>query len=207
MSNLKLSWAGDLESLKNFVSDNLKLKGAWKSTGGEKQVFTSGTISITWLSKKKFLSFNGLSDSVKNKLWAAVCCYQDIEETDYSATKACETLQPNSSATSCSCRCQELLIETEGTKLDIHVVILEEKATKRSSSNFDLITKIQDDLVEIRNENSELRCRLNQAVHSNNACSTNNDIDGTEALTKANIAMTDLMEETDATTLEWGGRA
>ena len=72
MSNLKLSWAGDLESLKNFVSDNLKLKGAWKSTGGEKQVFTSGTISITWLSKKKFLSFNGLSDSVKNKLWAAV---------------------------------------------------------------------------------------------------------------------------------------
>jgi hypothetical protein len=38
MKNLKLSWAGDFESLKCVVSDYIKFDGRWSSPGGEKKV-------------------------------------------------------------------------------------------------------------------------------------------------------------------------
>ena len=39
LSNLKLSWRGDLASLQTFVEGNLNLQGTWSSPGGEKKLF------------------------------------------------------------------------------------------------------------------------------------------------------------------------
>ena len=48
MKNLKLSWAGDFESLKRVVSDYIKFDGRWSSPGGEKKVCSNPETSITW---------------------------------------------------------------------------------------------------------------------------------------------------------------
>ena len=53
MKNLKLSWAGDFESLQRIVSDYMKFDGKWSSPGGEKKVCSDGDTSITWWKKKK----------------------------------------------------------------------------------------------------------------------------------------------------------
>ena len=73
MDKLKLSWAGDLESLKDFVSEYLGLKGEWRSPGGDRKTFTAGSILITWWKNKKFLSLNGMDNNILSKLKSAVC--------------------------------------------------------------------------------------------------------------------------------------
>ena len=59
LSNLKLSWTGDLASLKTFVEENLNLQGTWSSPGGEKKLFVAENLTIQWLKNKKFLSIEG----------------------------------------------------------------------------------------------------------------------------------------------------
>ena len=58
-TNLRLSWAGDLGSLKTFVEDNLKLQGTWSSPAGEKKVFVTENLKILWLKNRKFLTIEG----------------------------------------------------------------------------------------------------------------------------------------------------
>ena len=48
-SNLKLSWAGDFQSLKDFVNTVLKVEGEWSSPGREKKLFTSNKVILMWL--------------------------------------------------------------------------------------------------------------------------------------------------------------
>ena len=52
MKNLKLSRAGDFESLKRVVSDYIKFDGRWTSPGGEKKVCSNPDTSITWWKNK-----------------------------------------------------------------------------------------------------------------------------------------------------------
>ncbi|CAB4027556.1 Hypothetical predicted protein [Paramuricea clavata] len=77
MDKPKLSWAGDLVSLKDFVSDYLSLKGEWRSPGGEKKTFTDGSVSIAWWKNMKFLFLNGLDNNVLSKLKSTVCQNKD----------------------------------------------------------------------------------------------------------------------------------
>ena len=41
-NNLKISWSGDLESLKRIVLEYLTVNEDWKSLGGEKKYFAMG---------------------------------------------------------------------------------------------------------------------------------------------------------------------
>ena len=59
MKNLKLSWAGDFESLKRVVSHYIEFDGRWTSPGGEKKVCSNQDTSITWWKNKKFLLVEG----------------------------------------------------------------------------------------------------------------------------------------------------
>ena len=59
LSNLKLSWTGDLESLKTFVEGNLNLQGTWSQPGGEKKLFVAENLTVKWLKNKKLLSIEG----------------------------------------------------------------------------------------------------------------------------------------------------
>jgi hypothetical protein len=54
MSELQLCWTGNIEQLKHFVNENIKLNdGNWISPGGDKKVYSDGTTSISWALAKK----------------------------------------------------------------------------------------------------------------------------------------------------------
>ena len=38
-ANLRLSWVGDHESLKEFIKDSLMVQGTWSSPAGEMKLF------------------------------------------------------------------------------------------------------------------------------------------------------------------------
>jgi hypothetical protein len=43
MSELQLCWTGNIEQLKHFVNENIKLNdGYWISPGGDKKVYSDG---------------------------------------------------------------------------------------------------------------------------------------------------------------------
>ena len=52
-ANLRLSWAGDYESLRLFVNDSLGLKGSWSSVGGERKLFVTENLKILWKKKQE----------------------------------------------------------------------------------------------------------------------------------------------------------
>ena len=56
---LCFAWTGEFDLLKNFVKDNLKLKGIWSQPGGDKKVFTSENCKIIWRKNKNILSVDG----------------------------------------------------------------------------------------------------------------------------------------------------
>ena len=55
----KLKWAGDLEGLKLFISDEFKLKGKWKSPRGGTWQFLSEHLTVTWYITSKTILFQG----------------------------------------------------------------------------------------------------------------------------------------------------
>jgi hypothetical protein len=50
---LCFAWDGDLESLKIFTQNVLRLAGLWTLPGGDKKVFTSDFVSLKWFNKNK----------------------------------------------------------------------------------------------------------------------------------------------------------
>ena len=62
MTNLKISWIGDHISLKDFVSEELNMV-EWSSPGGEKKLFTSDYVNISWWKNKKYLAIDGGNSS------------------------------------------------------------------------------------------------------------------------------------------------
>ena len=68
----KLVWMNDLESLKKFVENVLKLQGKWLTPGGNTKQFKSsnGNVIINWYSKKQqTLNFQGRhGPALKDKL-------------------------------------------------------------------------------------------------------------------------------------------
>ena len=55
----KLKWAGDLEGLKLFISDEFKLKGKWKSPRGGTWQFLSEHLTVTWYMTSKSILLQG----------------------------------------------------------------------------------------------------------------------------------------------------
>ena len=68
----RLTWTNNLESLKNFVENGLKLQGKWSSPGGNVKQFKSSNnnLVINWYNKKQLtLCFQGRDGpSLKDKL-------------------------------------------------------------------------------------------------------------------------------------------
>ena len=59
ISKNKLKWAGDLEGLKLFLSDELGVNGKWKSPSGGTWKFSSEHLNVTWYVKSQTISFQG----------------------------------------------------------------------------------------------------------------------------------------------------
>ena len=57
--NLCFAWQGDYDSLKTFFSNELKLDDVWAQSGGDKMVFSTTDVSISWRKSKNLLYIVG----------------------------------------------------------------------------------------------------------------------------------------------------
>ena len=72
--NLGIAWIGDFESLRQFVSEHLKIDGVWSHPGGDKKVFTSENVIISWRKSKGILLVSGdKAGYIVNELCKQIC--------------------------------------------------------------------------------------------------------------------------------------
>ena len=79
----KLKWAGDLEGLKLFISDELNLRGKWKSPRGVTWQLSNEHLTVTWYMTSKTILFQGPQESevyntLKKKAEAPVMINNDL---------------------------------------------------------------------------------------------------------------------------------
>ena len=60
--NLCFAWSGDFESLKLFIKEDLKLDGTWSHPGGDKKLFSTENITISWRRSKSILWLRWFND-------------------------------------------------------------------------------------------------------------------------------------------------
>ena len=156
LSNLKLSWTGDLASLKTFVENNLNLQGTWSSPGEEKKLFVAENLTIQWLKNKKFLSIEGKNvNKVVHYLIEYICSDSDQQNYDacnidnteiHSKKKATNVIMDGEflmeSQSSVICRCSELSHEVADLKLDL--VSIESKLCERIHTIENKISSMND---------------------------------------------------------------
>ena len=139
---LKLAWTGDFLSLKTMVNKYLKLDGEWISPGGEKKIlYRNNTPTITWWNKKKILRIEDADNSLTEKLMSSLCCQNVVADNDFDSAICPSTFGHG-------CRCKELSVDMEGTKLD--VAIVESKHGKMIDKN--------------SQEISQMKCEVNNIV-------------------------------------------
>ena len=76
---LSFAWIGDVELLKQFVSENLKLEGTWSQPGGDKKLFTFEDSTIIWRKNRNLLSFDGEKASdIMKELCKQICKLDEV---------------------------------------------------------------------------------------------------------------------------------
>ena len=113
MGELHLCWMGNIEQLKQFVSDNIELNGVWVSPGGDKKKYSDGDTSISWRKGNKVLRIEGKGKNQINAKLCSIICNSGISPEEAGAAI-------NLSSVS-HCTTSELSVEMEGVKLDITI--------------------------------------------------------------------------------------
>ena len=73
---LCIAWSGTYESLKQFVSEDLQLKGTWEQPGGDRKLFSCDTSTVLWRKNKCLLSINGENATeIMRELCKRMCNY------------------------------------------------------------------------------------------------------------------------------------
>jgi hypothetical protein len=95
LDNLSIAWTGDFDSLRKFTSNELKLDGNWEQPDGDKKIFNSENISITWRKAKSILNIEGVeAGKIIYLLCAQLCKNTDSTiqsgNTNYS-NSSCQT--------------------------------------------------------------------------------------------------------------------
>ena len=139
-SNLKLSWTGDFQSLKDFVHAVLKAEGEWSSPGGETKLFTGDKVTLTWLRNKKYLSIRGKDEREVTYVVLSQLCGEPKED------RATNEAQVETVAMK-QFRCNDLASECEGTKLEL--VIFESRVNRRIQENANNIAKLKCEFSDI----------------------------------------------------------
>ncbi|CAB4037689.1 Hypothetical predicted protein [Paramuricea clavata] len=168
MKNLKLSWAGDFESLKRVVSDYIKFDGRWTSPGGEKKVCSNPDTSITWWKNKKFLLVEGNQAERIIELFIVILTnIASFRPSDRPGNINIDL--PNSDkinlVSSCSCKCNNLTVDIEGIKLDN--VVLESRMEHKTNTNTEIINNVQQELLKLQSKCDMLADRVGNIESSN----------------------------------------
>ena len=117
-----------------FRPHSVKVEGEWSSPGGEKKLFTSDKVILTWLRNKKYLSNRGRDEREVTYLVLSQLCGEP--EEDRTTNQAKVEIVANQ-----QCGCNDLVSECEGTKLE-HV-ILESRVSRRIQENANNIAKLK----------------------------------------------------------------
>ena len=141
MKNLKLSWAGDFESLQRIVSDYMKFDGKWSSPGGEKKVCSDCDTSITWWKKRKLLAVEGKQAKRITELSIVILANNVMLHSSD---------QPGNINNSCSCKCNSLAVDIEELKLDN--VVLESRMEHKTNTNTEIINNVQQELLKVKSK-------------------------------------------------------
>ena len=152
MKNLKLSWAGDFESLQGIVSDYMKFDGKWSSPGGEKKVCSDGNTSITWWKKRKLLAVEGKQAKRITELLIVILTNNVMLHSSDQPGNINKDLSDSnkiSLVNSCSCKCNSLAVDIEELKLD---VVLESKMEHKTNTNTEIINNVQQELLNIQSK-------------------------------------------------------
>ena len=139
-SNLKLSSTGDFQSLKDVVHTVLKVEGEWSSSGGERKLFTSDKVTLTCLKNEKYISIRRKDEREVTYLVLSQLCGEHKED------RATNQAQVETVAIQ-QCRCNDLVPECEGTKLEL--VILESRVNRRTQENANNIAKLKCEFSDI----------------------------------------------------------
>ena len=125
-----------------MVAEYLKLHGKWDSPGSEKKVFyCDGSQAIVWLIKKKVLQLEGANaSSLKRKLISSI---YDVNRKSESASNNRDKgeMLSRCECHEFACRCNELITELEGVKLDM--TIAETRLEKAISNNFNELERVR----------------------------------------------------------------
>ena len=178
----KLLWSNDLDSLKNFVVNVLKLQGKWLMPGGNTKQFKSSNsnVIINWYSKKQqILNFQrcdgpGLRDKLVELVLTKPGTSTDMQASGplESVSEVTSNDKPQvlaagegSGLDNCDCKglSREMFAEMEGVKPELVILQNQVEANTRSlSSNWQseetlINEELQSlELTRLRNENRAL---------------------------------------------------
>ena len=168
-TKLRLSWAGDHNSLKEFVENTLELQGNWSSPAGEKKLFVANNVVISWWKNKKFITIDG--DDANRIKRGMINVLLSSSNSDYAKTKVDiatnteNSFNENHSARHqcASCVCTTLSPEVEGLKLDF--VVLEANLNhKIQAMEKQILNYSQNSKYAVSNENSLKRADLSSSL-------------------------------------------
>ncbi len=105
--NVHIAWVGDYDSLKKFISEDLKLDGIWEQPGVDKKTFRTDSISISWRKTKSLLHLEGTeAGSITQQLFAKIC-NNAVTASIYFNTDNSNSL-PKTILQSSSCKCADV---------------------------------------------------------------------------------------------------
>ena len=147
-ANLRLSWAGDFDRLKEFVKSDLELQGSWSSPANEKKLFVSNNVELLWWKNKKFLKINGEdANRIKRCMINAMFTSLNLDSVKSGVDMATNTEnsfnenQPTKHQCT-GCECSKLSPDLEGLKLDL--VVLESKLNHKIQAMENQILRMND---------------------------------------------------------------
>ena len=117
----------------------LKVEGKWSSPGGEKKLFISDKVTLTWLRNKKYLPIRGKDERKVTYLVLSKLCGKPKEDRATNQARV-ETVAIQ------QCRSNDLVSECEGTKLEL---ILESRVNRRIQENVNSISKLKCEFSDI----------------------------------------------------------
>ena len=147
-ANLRLSWAGDFDRLKEFVKSDLELQGSWSSPANEKKLFVSNNVELLWWKNKKFLKIKGEdANRIKRCMINAMFTSLNLDSVKSIVDMATNTEnsfnenQPTKHPCT-GCECSKLSPDLEGLKLDL--VVLESKLSHKIQAMENQILRMND---------------------------------------------------------------
>jgi hypothetical protein len=147
-ANLRLSWAGDFDRLKEFVKSDLELQGSWSSPANERKLFVANNVELLWWKNKKFLKINGEdANRIKCCMINAMFTSLNLDSVKSSVDMATNTEnsfnenQPTKHQCT-GCVCSKLSPDLEGLKLDL--VVLESKLSHKIQAMENQILRMND---------------------------------------------------------------